>query len=67
MENPIELKGLWWIPSCQDKKFAGTLRYVRTEETTLELVGEFQKGDWLLDQNVQELKGEVMNIVILKK
>lgn len=51
MKNTIELKGLWWLPSCSDKRKAGTLRFLQTENTNLELIGEFQKGDWLLDIN----------------
>ena len=51
METPIELKGLWWALATPDKKNAGVLSYKRTENTTLELIGEFQDGDWLLDKN----------------
>ena len=53
MENPIELKGLWWLPTNSEKKIAGVLRYSRTEDTTLEIIGEFQDEDWLLDFNHQ--------------
>lgn len=49
MNYPIELKGLWWLPSCPDKKKAGILKYTPTEDTKLELIGEFQERDWLLD------------------
>lgn len=51
MEKAIELKGLWWLPFTPDKKIAGALSYKRTENTTLELIGEFQDGDWRLDIN----------------
>jgi len=53
METVKEFKGLWWIPTHSEKKIAGELRYSRTEDTTLELIGEFQEGDWLLDINDQ--------------
>ena len=49
MEKAIELKGLWWLPSAPDNKITGTLNYKRTENTTLELIGEFQEGDRNLD------------------
>ncbi len=51
METSLELKGIWWLPSTPDKKIAGALNYKRTENTTLELIGEFQEGDWHLDEN----------------
>lgn len=53
METINEFKGLWWLPTNSEKKIAGELRYSRTEDTTLELIGEFQEGDWLLDINDQ--------------
>ncbi len=53
METIKELKGLWWIPTNSEKKIAGVLRYSRTEDTTLEIIGEFQDEDWLLDSNYQ--------------
>ena len=53
METIKEFKGLWWIPTNSEKKIAGELRYSRTEDTTLELIGEFQEGDWLHDINDQ--------------
>lgn len=53
METINEFKGLWWIPTNSEKKIAGELRYSRTEDTTLELIGELQEGDWLLDINDQ--------------
>lgn len=53
METIKEFKGLWWIPTYSEKKIAGVLRYSRTEDTTLEIIGEFQDEDWLLDSNDQ--------------
>lgn len=53
METLKEFKGLWWIPTNSEKKIAGELRYSRTENTTLELIGEFQEGDRLLNINDQ--------------
>lgn len=53
MDNSLELKGLWWLPTNSEKKISGVLRYSRTENTILELIGEFQDEDWLLDSNNQ--------------
>lgn len=53
METIKEFKGFWWLPTNPEKKIAGELRYSRTENTTLELIGEFQEGDRLLDINDQ--------------
>lgn len=37
----IEYKGLWWVPSNEDRKVAGILYHIPGEEIRLELIGTF--------------------------
>ena len=55
MDTALEIKGLWWLPTCPENKKAGILRYAPTEYSTLEIIGELQDNDWLLF-NQEDLK-----------
>lgn len=41
MQNPIELKGYWWLPSSEEKKLPGTLTFSQEDGAFLEIVGVF--------------------------
>lgn len=41
MDNKVEMKGYWWLPSAPDKKVAGILTYTNEQEIILELIGSF--------------------------
>ena len=41
MDNKVETKGYWWLPSAPDKKVAGILTYTNEQEIILELIGSF--------------------------
>lgn len=36
-----EYRGLWWLPSNKERKVAGVLTYIPSEEFKLELIGTF--------------------------
>lgn len=56
MTEPIEIKGIWWLPNFPDSKVAGLLNYTPIGKTKLELIGEFRTNDWLRSFNAE--KGE---------
>lgn len=56
MTEPIEIKGIWWLPNFPDHKVAGLLNYTPIGKTKLELIGEFRTDDWLRSFNAE--KGE---------
>lgn len=41
MQNPIEIKGYWWLPSDSEKKLPGTLTFSKADGGFLETVGVF--------------------------
>lgn len=46
MNEKVEYKGKWFLPSDVNKKVFGTIKYVPHEGTTLELFGEFSQRDY---------------------
>ena len=45
MIEPIEIRGLWWLPDNEDRKIAGIVNYIPTESIKLELIGSFYDND----------------------
>jgi len=45
MQNPIDLKGYWWLPNLEENKLLGTLTYSQEGGASLELVGVFGKNE----------------------
>lgn len=43
MDKELVLNGRWWLPESPEDAVAGTLKYVRGEGTSLELIGAFKK------------------------
>jgi len=43
MLEPLEIKGLWWLPDDQDKKLFGILTYSQETGGILELLGVYSK------------------------
>lgn len=41
MQDPIMLKGVWWLPSQEENKLSGTLTFSQEEGALLELAGGF--------------------------
>src|SRR5688500_3003699 len=41
MQNPIELKGYWWLPDSAQNKLPGTLTFSQEDGAFLELIGVF--------------------------
>lgn len=41
MQDPIEIKGLWWLPEAEGKKLSGTLSYSQDDGAYLEVLGVF--------------------------
>jgi ApeA-like protein/HEPN superfamily Apea-like protein len=41
MQNPLELKGYWWLPNLEENKLPGTLTFSQEDGAILELVGVF--------------------------
>jgi len=41
MQNPIELKGYWWLPNLEENKLSGTLTFSQEDGAFLEIVGVF--------------------------
>jgi hypothetical protein len=45
MQNPIELKGYWWLPNLEENKLPGTLTFSQADGAFLEIVGVFSKEE----------------------
>ncbi|MBE0680553.1 MAG: hypothetical protein IH589_01455 [Anaerolineales bacterium] len=41
MQNPIELKGYWWLPNSEENQLPGTLTFSQEDGAFLEIVGVF--------------------------
>jgi hypothetical protein len=41
MQNPLEIKGYWWLPDSPDNKLPGTLTFSQEDGALLEIVGVF--------------------------
>jgi len=41
MQNPIDIKGYWWLPSLEENKLPGTLTFSQEDGAFLETVGVF--------------------------
>lgn len=51
MQNPIELKGYWWLPNLEENKIPGTLSFSQEDGAFLEIVGVFnEKGPDPIEQ-----------------
>jgi hypothetical protein len=45
MQNPVELKGYWWLPNLEENKLPGTLTFSQADGAFLEIVGVFSKEE----------------------
>lgn len=54
LDQKIEYKGYWYLPSTPDIKVAGVVTYYPNEKITLELIGAFDSGIHALLSNKME-------------
>ncbi len=50
LNETIEYKGYWWLPSTPDKKVAGTLKYIPNDSIRLEVIGSLGTDDEILNE-----------------
>ena len=46
LDQKLECKGYWYLPSASDNRVAGVLTYYPNEKIVLELIGCFGKFSW---------------------
>ena len=60
LDDKIELKGYWYLPSNPENTVAGIVTYYPNEKIVLELIGSFYKSSLELFGNFKNNKGETI-------